>query len=827
MHSRLLAHAVWVLVAAQTLIACGGAGPIPVQNATVTSEPTVFNATTAGQGTSTWNESTAAVPVSSADPTWGDRDALVTLVLFSDFQCPFCGKLESTVRDLKTAYGPYNLRIVWKNEPLPFHPHAKPAAEAGMGVLALAGHEAFWRFHDFAFEGQRDLNTENYKAWAEKSGVRDMATFRAGLEDHRWADKVLGDHALAAKLGVRGTPASYINGVSLTGAHPTDAFKKVIDEELVKARAQVAAGTPRDAVYVAMSQKNYAAGPIAEQEDAPEPTTLYKVPVGTSPVRGDSGKALVTIVEFSEFQCPYCQKVEPTLDKIRATYGDKVRIVWKNMPLPFHSRAVPAAMLAMRSRKQNGDAGFWRAHDQLFETQRQLEDSDLTKLAASLLLRPAAPVDAASVEGKGYLAQIKTDQALAAKLGANGTPTFFVNGHKLTGAQPLESFVKMVDEELKRAEAMAAAGIAQNKLYDALTSIGVQEDKGKPAMPSKVLAPTLDPPKKGDAPAEPKGAPSLGAPNAPVTLQVFSDYQCPFCMRLEETLAKVRKTYGNNVRIVWRDSPLPFHKDAAPAAEAAREVLRQKGQAAYWKFHDALFTAPSDLGTASLNAQAKKLGCDMAPFAEALATHVHERAVAFDVDAAKAAGINGTPHTFVNDYEVPGAQSFEAFKGAIDIALKDKSYKRKPLLLPAPASAPPPAPVAIAQVAIPTTSLLPMGLTASDLVVGTGQEARSGDQLRVHYIGTLKDGTKFDASRDHGAGGFGFILGQGMVIKGWDMGIVGMRVGGKRKLTIPAELGYGAQGAGGVIPPNATLVFEVELLAVESPLKAGLGNGAP
>lgn len=105
-------------------------------------------------------------------------------------------------------------------------------------------------------------------------------------------------------------------------------------------------------------------------------------------------------------------------------------------------------------------------------------------------------------------------------------------------------------------------------------------------------------------------------------------------------------------------------------------------------------------------------------------------------------------------------------------------------------------------------------LKIEDLVIGTGVEAISGKVVSVHYTGTLVDGTKFDSSKDRGTP-FEFNLGAGEVIKGWDLGVVGMKVGGKRKLTIPANLGYGSQGAGSVIPPNATLIFEVELLEVK------------
>lgn len=109
----------------------------------------------------------------------------------------------------------------------------------------------------------------------------------------------------------------------------------------------------------------------------------------------------------------------------------------------------------------------------------------------------------------------------------------------------------------------------------------------------------------------------------------------------------------------------------------------------------------------------------------------------------------------------------------------------------------------------------PSGLKYTDVEAGQGQEAKAGDVVSVHYTGWLTDGTKFDSSRDRNVP-FNFKLGVGQVIKGWDEGVTGMKVGGKRRLRIPAELGYGKSGAGGVIPPNAELLFDVELLEVRS-----------
>jgi FKBP-type peptidyl-prolyl cis-trans isomerase FkpA len=106
------------------------------------------------------------------------------------------------------------------------------------------------------------------------------------------------------------------------------------------------------------------------------------------------------------------------------------------------------------------------------------------------------------------------------------------------------------------------------------------------------------------------------------------------------------------------------------------------------------------------------------------------------------------------------------------------------------------------------------GLKYEDQNLGTGELAETGNRVSVHYTGWLLEGEKFDSSLDRNQP-FEFTLGKGMVIAGWDEGVAGMKVGGKRRLTIPPQLGYGARGAGGVIPPNATLVFDVELLSVE------------
>ena len=117
-------------------------------------------------------------------------------------------------------------------------------------------------------------------------------------------------------------------------------------------------------------------------------------------------------------------------------------------------------------------------------------------------------------------------------------------------------------------------------------------------------------------------------------------------------------------------------------------------------------------------------------------------------------------------------------------------------------------------------------LKIEDLTVGKGPAVKNGDTISVHYVGSLQDGTKFDASRDHGNQPFTLSI-PGRVIDGWNKGIPGMRVGGKRKLTIPPQMGYGPRGSPPRIPPNATLVFEIELMEIKSPSQAPAASGAP
>jgi len=612
---------------------------------------------TSTNGLSTSEHAAAPVPVTDADPQWGDPLAPVTIVEFSDFECPFCSRVKPTLAEVKRAYGPDKVRIVWKHNPLEFHRQARATAIAAQAVYALGGSRAFFRFHDSAFLHQKNLTPENHEKWAVEAGV-ERGRFRESVASKRFAEKVDDDIALAKRVGALGTPGFRINGVTLSGAQPFEKFKEIIDAELAKAKELVDAGTSRGDVYPILTKRNYeepalAPGKAGDDEDP----NVWNIPVlRDDPVRGP-GDALVTIVEFSEFQCPFCKRVKPTLDEILRAYPKDVRLVWKDNPLPFHPRARAAAFLARRAFEKRGNDAFWQVHDALFETQPKLEDEDLRRIAEQLGLA-WSPIALAIEKNKSP--KIDASVELAADFQARGTPHFFVNGVRLTGAQPREKFEERIAAALEVARALVEQGVPRTKIYETVT-----KDGKLPPPPERKVVPPPD--------AE---TPFRGDPLAPVVIQIFSDFQCPFCKRVAPTIAELEKTFGSKVAVAWRHLPLPFHQDAPLAAEAAQEAFAQRRSAGFWRFHDALFEAQATgIGRDALESIAARLGLDMPRFRAALDSRQHRAKVEADAKLAEDAGINGTPAFVIDGYFLSGAQPAPAFKKLIQRALDDRKKR--------------------------------------------------------------------------------------------------------------------------------------------------------
>ena len=382
---------------------------------------------------------------------------------------------------------------------------------------------------------------------------------------------------------------------------------------------------------------------------------IFKVALGDAPEQG-SPDAKVTIVEWSDFQCPFCSRVVDTLREIEKNYGADVRLVFKQNPLPMHPDAPYAAKASIAA---HGQGKFWQMHDKLFEAaaSRQpdaLKQDKVDAMAGDLGLdmeryqRDVSSPETAQV--------IRDDQAQAAKLGAGGTPHFFINGARVSGAMPYDSFKVVIDAQLKRANALLATGVAKKDLYESLIKDGLLGPSAPPPQAApQAQARNVDP---GDGPW-------IGAKKPKVTIVEWSDFQCPFCARVEPTLKQVLDTYKDDVRIVWRNEPLSFHPNAMPAAKAAMAAARQ-GNDKFWKMHGLMFSHQNELSEVKYEEWAKQSGLDVARWRKDKESAAVAALIAKDNSYAQSVGADGTPSFFINGRFVSGAMPFDTFKGVID-----------------------------------------------------------------------------------------------------------------------------------------------------------------
>jgi len=375
------------------------------------------------------------VDIPADAPSQGPKFAKVTVVEFSDFQCPFCSRAIPTLKKVEEVYGK-DVRVVFRHQPLPFHNNAKLAAEASM---AADEQGKFWPYHDKLFANQGALDRDSLENYARELGLN-LEKFKHALDSGKFRARVESDSAAGNALGASGTPTFYVNGRPIVGAQPYETFKATIDEEIQRADKLLAAGTKPEKLYAKLQEQTSAAS-----SGTPSPA-VQQIALGSAPVKGPNN-APVTIVAFSDFQCPFCSRAVPTLKAIEQQYGGKVKVAFKHQPLPMHQNARLAAAASMAANEQGK---FWEYHDKLFENQQSLDRASLEKYAEQVGLN--LQKFKAALDSNKFDSQISADSAEGTRLGANGTPTFFINGRQLVGAQPIDAFKSIIDDELKKSE---------------------------------------------------------------------------------------------------------------------------------------------------------------------------------------------------------------------------------------------------------------------------------------------------------------------------------------------------------------------------------------
>ncbi len=389
------------------------------------------------------------------EPTMGPADALVTIVEFADYECPYCANAVPPLEDVLEDEAE-DVRLIYKHYPLPMHAKAAPAARAAWAGLQQG---KFWELHHWLFEKKADMT--QLEAKVGELGL-DREKFLADMGSDAAGAAVDADMLSGAKIGVSGTPVFFVNGHRYVGIKTAPQWRSIVEAERDEAERIVRAGTPRAQVFDAlMADALTRAEPKAaggSKPGDPDPNTRYAVEAGDRTALGPAD-ALVTVVVFSDFQCPFCAKSAPVAHQIVEQYDD-VRVLFRNLPLPMHERAREAAKAALAAERQGK---FWEMHDALFAAQKEIPTLDFATLAGSVGLdveRFNADMADAALDQL-----IADDEAIADRLRVRSTPSAFINGKFLRGAQPLASFSAKIDEERVAAQALVEAGTPRAEVY--------------------------------------------------------------------------------------------------------------------------------------------------------------------------------------------------------------------------------------------------------------------------------------------------------------------------------------------------------------------------
>lgn len=382
------------------------------------------------------------------------------------------------------------------------------------------------------------------------------------------------------------------------------------------------------------------ASATAAPTSAPAPEEPVPVPVTAKDPSWGSADAPVTLVEFADFECPFCDRVRVTLEELKETYGpEKLRIVWKHFPLPFHKNAPAASKAAHAAFKTSGNDGFWFAYHALFNRQRILASASDELLERSRQKQP--DLSAAMADADTKLAE---DLAVVRASGVTGTPAFYINGVYLSGAQKVEKFKAIIDEQLTKAAALTQKGVPANKLYSELAR--AQWAKVERA---NLKLGTREPAEEMPVRALPVGkSPVRGPSDALVTLVLVTDLRCPSCLTAAKSIAEASEEHAKDVRLVVKFQRTTGTDATDAALHLAIEARTKKGDASFWKVYDSL-RAEEKVDDAALERAAAAAGLPVKASMQAVRDQKHRAII--DADEEVMAGVEGYPsHLYANGH---------------------------------------------------------------------------------------------------------------------------------------------------------------------------------
>jgi protein-disulfide isomerase len=359
-------------------------------------------------------------------------------------------------------------------------------------------------------------------------------------------------------------------------------------------------------------------------QGAQPPASQNQSDAWRSELAGNSN-APVKIIEFFDYQCPFCAAAIPNLEAAIRSYPGKVQLILKSSPLPIHPDSMLAHQAALAAEEQGK---FWEMHRLLYANQRRLKPDNLLDYARQLNLDVERFQN--RLQTGYYRPAIEKDVAFAQSLGVEGTPTFFIKNQKLVGAQSQE-----------RLKAAIAAALMNPK--------GTTFD---PAAQARAELKELDL----------SHSPVRGNQQAPVTIIEFSDMQCPFCAAVVPTLRQLTEQYPDQIKWVFKNFPLSFHKDS-PLAHRATLAAGEQGK--FWEMHDLIFADQRNIKRDDLLQKARSLGLDMERFQADLDGVKLTQLVESDRQEGERLNVQGTPTFFINGKQYWGNMSLAQFQAIV------------------------------------------------------------------------------------------------------------------------------------------------------------------
>ncbi len=360
-----------------------------------------------------------------APPSLGPKNAPILIEVFSDFMCPFSARFSKTTSQIHQNY-PDKARIEFRHFPLPFHQGSDQIAEAS---LCAQEQGKFWSYHDALFAGAGPKTKEELISLATSLGL-DKERFGSCVESRKYKTLVLKDVEEGRKRGANGTPSYFVNGRTRSGAVPYEQAKLLIDWLL----------DPKGAVP---DRKPQAPNPQAARAATP-PYAFKESDLEKSPSQGPAS-APVTLIEFIDYKCGFCKRAVPILNDIVAHYGQKIRFVSKNFPLSDATKPFATAAACA-----NGQGQYWKYREALFAMEGGVSSSEeLVKKAGELKLNTAK--FKACLEDPKSQEAVEKDRALGIAAQVQGTPTYYVNGGQITGADT-QALHTAIDSELAKSQ---------------------------------------------------------------------------------------------------------------------------------------------------------------------------------------------------------------------------------------------------------------------------------------------------------------------------------------------------------------------------------------